>query len=350
MRLYDRVTVFPRHASRITCHGFSVSRVTRHVSRPVTRHYLFITKAILTFNAPLKFDTKTTFTMKKMNLILLALLVPATLVSFGSAPGKKDIVLAYKVPAGQSFTMSTSTSSNITTEQMGQSMSIDMTSSTETAYKAVAAQADGSMQYEMEYKARKQSVQSPMGGGDTDFSTWIGKKVQFNLSPRGEVSGFLGFDQLPEISTASGEKLTGELVQKGVEQEFTKFPEGPVKMGKSWNTKDSTEVPYGGSSLKSIVETKYTPKDRVKIDGMDCLKIEFEGKESLSGTFEQQGAEIEISRQTTSTGVLIFAIDKGMVVSIEGSSTGATQIYIAAASMTIPQNMTTKSSMTVKFD
>ncbi len=288
--------------------------------------------------------------MKKPKLILLAILVPAVMVSFASNPGKKEFVLKYNVPAGQSFTLTSQSTNNMTTEQMGQSISVDMAASGETVYRALAAQPDGSMQYEMEFKARTASAKSEMGGGDTDFSTWIGKKMNFNLSPLGEVSGFKGFEQLPEISGATGEKMNGDQISKTLGQQFMRVPDHAIKLKESWNTKDSTEVPYAGSKLTNVSDTKYTAKEVTKLDGMECLVIEYTESAKLTGTFEQQGMEIELTRQTTATGTILFALEKGMFVSMDGNSVSNSQIYVSAAGMTIPQEMKGKSSIKVVFD
>jgi hypothetical protein len=292
--------------------------------------------------------------MKKITFLTLlflpGLLLLATIdTQAKAAPGKKTIALNYKLSAGQSFSMKGESSSNITTEQMGQTMTVDMTTSNETISRVLSVAADGTMQIETEFVSRKQSAKSPMGDSDTDFSSWIGKKVGFSLSPSGGLSEFKGFDQLPEISTGTGEKLTGEMIQKSLGDQFFKLPDHPVKIGESWTVKDSVDIPYQGSILKSINTTTYTATEKVKMDGMECLKIDVTGLNNLSGEFEQQGTQIELTRETKSTEVVYFALDKGMYISIEATSNGSSQIYVAAASMTIPQELKSKMSTKTTF-
>jgi len=290
--------------------------------------------------------------MKKISLYLL-LLLPAFLlfstvtVSAKSSPGKKTFELTYKMSQGQTFTMSTEGSTVIKTDQMGQMINVEINSASENGYRILTASPDGTMNCELEYKSMKQSAKTPNGDNSTDYSTWIGKKVQFNVAPRGTLSDFKGFDQLSEISSATGEKITGELTQKGMSNQFFELPDHAVKIGETWTVKNNSDIPYAGSTLKSEVSTIYTVIENVKKDGMDCLKIEAAGVQKLSGEFEQAGNQLELTRETKSSSVIWFALEKGMYISMESTSAGTSQIFVPAAGVTIPQEITGKSTVKV---
>ena len=293
--------------------------------------------------------------MKKLVSFLLIFLFTALLLSPGyasskSVPDKKTFELAYKVGPGKSFTMKSEGTTTIKSEQMGQSITIDMVMANEAVCRVLSGAPGGNMQYEMEFKSRKQSAKSEMGGGETDFSAWIGKKVGFNLSPRGALSGFQGFDQLPAIAGATGEKVTGQMVQASMSDQFFMLPDHPVKIGETWTVKDSSDIPYGSYTLKKAGTTTYTAVETATKDGMDCLKIDVTASVKLSGTFEQQGNQLELTRETKSTGVIYFAIEKGRYINIETTSVGHSEINVPAASMTIPQEITGKSSLKVVFN
>jgi hypothetical protein len=294
-------------------------------------------------------------TMKNITLFSMIFL-PAILllstadVSAKSTPGKNTFELAYKVGPGKSFTMKNEGTTTIQTDQMGQTMTVDMNSANETVCRVLSVTSGGTMQYEMEFKLRKQSAKSPLGSNDSDFSTWIGKKVGFNLSPQGTISDFKGFDQLPAITSAAGEKITGELIQKGMKEQFFKLPDHPVKIGETWTIKDSTEIPYAGSTLKSVTSTTYTAAEKVDKDGLECLRIDISASSKLTGEFEQQNTQIELTREIKSTGVMFFALEKGMYLSIESTSVGTSEIYIPANGSKIPQQINGKQSMKVVFD
>jgi hypothetical protein len=294
-------------------------------------------------------------TMKKFTVLSL-ILIPAAFLSITgdayakSTPAKKTFAIAYKFSPGQTFNMKSEGATNVSTDQMGQTVTVDMTSASESAYRVLAGAPEGKMQLETEFLSRKQSTKSPMGDTDTDFSAWIGKKAQFTIAPDGTLSDFKGFDQLMEITAATGEKINGEMIQKGMAMQFFKLPDHPVKMGESWSAKDSINIPYQGSTLKNVDSTTATVVDQVKIDGLECLKISLEGTATLTGQFEQQGSQIELSRQTTVAGTIYFSLEKGMYVSIESTSNATGQIYVEAAGVTIPQTVTGKSSVKVVFN
>ncbi len=293
--------------------------------------------------------------MKKLNLFIPLLVPAAFLVLSGCAAlkstgGKTGTELTYHMNPGQSYTMTTEGSTVITTENSGQSVTIDMNSRNETIYRALAVNPDGTLTFEMEYKTMKQTAQTPMGDNETDFSTWTGKKTRFNVSPRGTLSELSGFDQLPEIITATGEKVTGVMVQQSIGNQFFELPDHPVKIGDSWTAKATYDIPYGEGALKQEETTIFTVLEKVNINGLECLKINGQGTGTLSGEFEQQGMKLELSRDTKTTGTIYFAIEKGIYVSLESTSAATGQVYIPSASITIPQSINSKLSLKVVFN
>jgi hypothetical protein len=292
----------------------------------------------------------------KTSKLFLTLLVPVAFLvlsgcaSLKSTGGKSGTELNYHLNPGQSYTMITEGSTSILTEAGEQSVTVDMNSSNETIYRAFAVNRDGTVILEMEYKDLKQTAKTPMGDNETDYSNWIGKKTRVNLSPKGALSEYSGFDQLPEIITATGEKVSGDMVQKSIGNQFFELPDHPVKIGESWTAKTSYDIPYGGGILKQQETTTFTVMERAKNNGLDCLKINVVGTGNLSGEFEQQGMQLELTRDTKSTGVIWFAIEKGMYVSLESVSTATGQVYVPAASMTIPQSTSAKLSLKVLFN
>jgi len=132
--------------------------------------------------------------------------------------------------------------------------------------------------------------------------------------------------------------------------QFAELPEHPVKTGDTWTTNNSYEFPYSGGTLKQEETAVYTVAEKVNKDGLECLKLDVSGVEKLSGKFEAQGTEVEMTRETKSTGIIYFAIEKGMYVSMEYTSKGSSQIYVPAASMTIPQEIKSKVTLAVVFN
>ena len=292
----------------------------------------------------------------KKSITLSALILPAALImaagdaSAKSAPGKKKIEIAYKMSPGLSFTMKTQGSTEIKTDQMGQVITVEMNSSAEALYRTIDGTKDGSTGIEQEFKDMKQSAKTPNGDNDTDYSSWIGKKVQFNLSLQGVLSNFRGFDLLPEITSAVGETMNGDLIRESMKNQFFELPDHPVKTGESWTVKSSIDIPYGGNTMKQEETTIYKASEKVEKNGLACLKIDFTSTAKLTGELEQQGNQLELTRETKSTGVIWFALEKGMYISMEVSAAATGQIYGPAASISIPQEIKSKMAVAVVFN
>lgn len=283
-------------------------------------------------------------------LVPLAFVVLSGCAALKSTGGKAGTEINYRMNPGQVFTMTTEATTVITTKNSGQTVTVDMASMNETLYRALAVNPDGTLTLEMEYKNMKQTAKTPMGDGETDFSTWTGKKTRFNISPRGALSEYAGFDQLPEITTATGEKVNGDMIQKSISTQFFELPDHPVRIGESWTVKTTNDIPYGGGTLKQEETTTFTVLEKVNMEGMDCLKINAEGTGKLSGVFEQMGTQLELTRDSKSTGTIYFAVEKGMYIFLESTSASKGQVYVPAAAMTIPQDISSKMSLKVNFN
>jgi hypothetical protein len=144
--------------------------------------------------------------------------------------------------------------------------------------------------------------------------------------------------------------VTGDLVQRGLRNEFFLLPSQPAKIGLTWTVADSLEIPYADSKLKQYDSTIYKIAERMEYEGLDCLKIEAVSTAKISGEFVQQGMQIEMTRTTTANSVIYFALEKGLYVSVETTSIANGQVYIPDAAMTIPQKITGKSSTKVIFN
>jgi hypothetical protein len=292
----------------------------------------------------------------KRNYLILMVLLPAALAlttgcaSLKSGGGKAGIVLAYKMEPGKSFTLKTEGSNLITTDQMGQTVEVETISANETRYTILARSAEGNTDIELEFKNLSQTVKSPMGENKTDYSSWIGKKVRFSLSPVGEPSGYSGFDQLPEISTATGEKLSGKIMELSMGEIFMNVPDHPLKIGETWTINKTRDIPYGSNTLKNEETIVCTLAGREKVNGLECARITTAGTEKLSGKLEQQGMELELTRETKSTGTLLFAIDKGMYVLVDGTSTATGDIYVSSMGVTVNQSIAGKMKVETVFD
>jgi hypothetical protein len=258
--------------------------------------------------------------------------------------------LKYQMSAGTKFVMTNTGTTESVLDQMGTEVVTDIEGRGEDTYVVLSSDKDKGLSIELEMGEQTQDVSSMMGSDSTDFSELVGKKVRFVLLPNGEVEGCEGFENLPEITTVTGDTMTEALYRLGVEQSFPMLPEKPVKAGDSWSDIQDIEVPLGSYVLNSHSDTKYTLIEEVKKDGFDCLKIETAGKETLTGDFEQQGTALSLERVTTSKGFMYFAHKKGMFLSVEIESNAEGIITVIDAGIDLPQTMNSKGTVSVRFE
>jgi hypothetical protein len=294
--------------------------------------------------------------MKKQHVTISLLLLLAVIIfTFGCSGGMKSLkgpdgyVLQYHMDKGTEFTISSHSTLKSVTDQMGTEVVADIKGTGENHFAVTSKDKEKGLEVELEFVNATQEVESQMGSASTDYSKLLGKKVKFSLNPTGIVKNMEGFDQLPSITTASGETLTEELYKLGIRATFFNLPTKPVKIGDEWAENDTTEIPLGGKTLISENQTTYKVVEEVKKDGYDCVKIESSGIQNLSGEIEQNGQPLEIERETISSGTIYFAYQKGMFLQIEASSEAEGLITVIGAGMEIPQKNTTKADVTVKF-
>ncbi len=250
---------------------------------------------------------------------------------------------------GTKFVMKSTGATESVTDQMGTEVVAEITGGGEDTCTVLSSDKEKGLTLELVMGERIQDVYSNQGSASTDFSELIGRKVRFVLSPDGEVTGFEGFDDLPEITTATGEVLTKDLYILGVKDSFTKLPDKPVKIGDTWTDVQGNDVPLGGGTLRSESDYTYKLVGETKKDGFDCLKIELAGTDKLTGDFEQAGTLLSIERETNATGVLYFAYKKGMFISVVVESKAEGVIVVQQAGLELPQQITSKGTVSVQF-
>jgi len=264
--------------------------------------------------------------------------------------GEEGYTLTYHLEPGTKFIMSSTGTSEILSNQMGNEVTVLTDGTGKESYEVISYDKEAGMTVEMEYRERTQNLESPQGSGSTDFSELIGKKVKFTVSPVGKVGDFEGFDALPQITTATQETITEETFRLGVETSFPLLPEKPVKFGDTWTESDERDMPASGGTIKVTVNSTYTLVEEAVKDGFDCVKIDVATTVNMNGNVEQQGMPLTITRETKSNETMYFAYKKGMYVSRETSSKSEGVVTVESMGMEIPQNITGTSVVTVQFN
>lgn len=293
---------------------------------------------------------------RKLSVQFLCLAVLFTVVIFVNsavptqAAGQKLYELKYQLAKGTKFTMVSSSEVNSVMDQMGTEVLSDSYGEAEDIFVVLSANKKKGLSLEYEFGERSQNIDSAMGSDSTDFSELVGQKVTFVLLPNGKVEEYEGFDSLPEITSPGGDELNEETYILGVKTTFPLLPDKPVKFGDTWTDNQVMDIPQGGNFLKLENDITYTLIEETQMEGFDCLKIEMKGVSRISGDFEQEGMALYIERETISTGTLYFAYKEGMLISGVSESIGEGIIDVPSAGIVIPQTVTSKGSVTVKFE
>jgi len=266
---------------------------------------------------------------------------------FGSA--EKGFILTYHPEASTKFTIVSSATSEIVMDQMGTEVVVNVEGEGEDSYEVISVDNEAGITFELEYGERSDNVESPAGSGSTEYSELVGKKVKFVVSPLGKASRFEGFENLPEITSALQETITKDQYILGAKGAFPMLPEKAVKFGDTWTETDEQEIPASGGKFKIISNVTYKLIEEARKDGFDCVKIEATGTIKTTGSGETEGMSFTLEREANATEVIYFAYRKGMYISREGSSMQEGIVSFESIGMEMPQKITGKSSVIVKF-
>jgi len=99
---------------------------------------------------------------------------------------------------------------------MGQAVNVTTESGSKMNFKSLGQNAEGATQLQYVYTEMSQVASSPMGEGETDFSTLIGKEFSFDLGVKGDCENLGGFDDFEPISNALGEQVEWHLQHFGL--------------------------------------------------------------------------------------------------------------------------------------
>lgn len=280
-------------------------------------------------------------------LVLAAAVLSLSFVSADTAAQAKKYDLKYKLAKDTKFTINSTGSTEIITDQMGNEVLTVIKGTGADHYVVLAAGED--LTLELEFGERTQDLEGDQGSASTDFSELIGKKAKFKMKLDGEVTEYEGFDALPEITTSTQETMTAELYQLAVKGSFTRLPENPIGIGESWTHDETNEIPVEGNIITSNSTATYTVIEEVKKDGFDCLKIEFKGTDKTQGNLQQAGMDLSLERETNSTGTIYFAYNEGMFIYSEIESKGEGLITVEQQGIDLPQTINGKGTVTVTF-
>lgn len=297
--------------------------------------------------------------MKKLNKNITRLAV-AALIILSSCTGNKKVKIAFNPELNKNYVMNYSTEMKMGMTMMGKTMDIKMNMGVESGLMATKSSAENkhlaftynAMSFDMGQGGMNMRYDSKSPSTDSSpvtmimskmFNSLINKKIEFDMSPKGEITNVTGYDVIIKEMMASVDSIPGSAAQ--MEGMKNQFGENQIKqmMSQGFNFYSEKEVGEGDewetSSNLNMDYMKFTMKNKYKMLSMDgnVAKISLNGTMATGGETNSNEMQVNVDIKGTITGTLDVDIKTGMPISsnmkmdLKGSS--------AAGGQTIPMTM-----------
>jgi hypothetical protein len=251
---------------------------------------------------------------KTVVAILVLLAVAPALEAQGSGP-------AYVAGANRYRVMRESRSSQ---EMMGQVQTNNVTTYEEFTLDLRGGARD-SMRFTITIDSASRRSDMP-DAGETPPAR--GRRLSGRVSPRGLVHAFD-----PDSSGA-------EDISSSYRNFLPHLPLQPLSAGLSWT--DTVRTPFTQAGIQGTTQTIISSKvlGDTTIDGQKAWRVERMGALSMSGTGNQDGADLILSGAGTANGVSYIA-QNGVYLGARSEQELSLKVEVPAASLTIPITQTT---------
>ncbi|UCG52653.1 MAG: hypothetical protein JSW58_03635 [Candidatus Latescibacterota bacterium] len=229
---------------------------------------------------------------------------------------EKIYKLEYKLKKGTAFGMKTTIERKSVREMMGNE--IKSTTMDIVVYDAKVTEAKGgTATIEVTYEDRSHETDDPQVQLDVDFSSLLGKTVQFSVTSLGELSEFAGFDALPELAISGGQTHGESQYINELKEFFIRLSEDKIAVGETWSYTEEFNEPVEGGGAKVVVDYTYTLAEVAEKNGHDCLKLTGESTTKVTGKGVEQGMEYTITLGGKGSETAWFAYKRGMLLETE---------------------------------
>jgi hypothetical protein len=117
-----------------------------------------------------------------------------------------------------------------------------------------------------------------------------------------------------------------------------------IKKGESWTTTDTLSVEESGGEVIIALKAVNTLTGYETVKGLECAKITAAVEGTITGTGEQNGAQLEFAGTFTGEEVWYFAYKEGMLVKSNSEQNVLNTVKVSGPqNMEIPINQTTTS-------
>jgi len=253
-----------------------------------------------------------------------------------------DIVLEYKMPAGQVLRYQGTDEVKETTDRMGETTETLVTSSSTDSFRAKGRKNGGHL-LEVTIEDASLVVSSLRGENRPDLKPIIGKSFDMVLSRLGAEVDVSGAEAIT-FTSLSGPRS----VAPGYKVFFPDLPDKPIRVGDSWTTDSAVQEQAGPIAVRTEIRRVNTVEGFEAVMGMDCLRITAQLTGRVTGSGNVQGADIKLEGEIKGTDVWHFAPKEGIYVRSKSDVLNTmTATVTRGQTMTLPT--TQKQTKTVKL-
>jgi len=243
----------------------------------------------------------------------------------------EELVLRYKMPAGQVLRYQDTGETRETTEVMGQTNETVATGKKTQSFLG-KGQKDGNHLLGVNIDDWTLTIFSGQGDLSPDLKSVQGKSFDMVLSPLGVEVDVSGAESLTFMMAGSTQN-----VASGFKVFFPDLPDKPVKIGDSWPSSFVIENKSGPSIRRVEIQSANTFEGLETVDGIECARITSKQTGNISGTGSQQGLELLFAGTVKGTDVWYFAPKEGIFVKSTSDVVSEMTITVSGAqSMTVP--------------
>jgi len=266
-------------------------------------------------------------------------------------------VLAFRVPGGQTFDGTMEVDNDMDMFVMGQSMAMKQGQTFFYEYDVVSVEEDTDLiTIEQTLRRVKGSVENDMTGAQSydtsqeDGGGQMGQQVgalvdvpiRFTMTPTGDVQSV---DGVEEIQQRLSEEAMTDALQNMLEdmleddnfssnmQTFSYFPETPVSVGDSWNSKNRVSM-----GMEMMLDATYT-LDRVEADSA-FLQVDIETyTPDDARAMASMGGNMTMDMTGTMTGTAVVDLPTGLIRSMNLNSQMEADATVDQGGQTIDMEM-----------
>jgi hypothetical protein len=265
-------------------------------------------------------------------------------VALSAADAQDQYTLQYKLEKGKVYRFADTTLVKSSQEMMGQEVKSTSTVLATTRLVPSEIRADGSTVLIVSPDVMSVSIKNARMDTTMVLKDVIGKRTRLTISRLGETISREVIDSV---------NLSGMAAQTG-RQDMVRLhmmPSKPVKVGEKWSATKHDTLDSQGGKMVTVSVSDFTLLSRETMTGMECLKISYAGKLTISGKGTMNGMAFFVEGTGNTSGIYFMDIATGMPV-IEDSKydVESTVAITGAQNMTIPGSQSVTAHRTLLKD